>query len=91
MKWVEIINIQSAGTNATVSREAFQHLIKNAQSKWQGVPVTLFQHSRLSSDFSIFVNHPSTEPADRGSEIGTYLAWLLKEFGFVNHAVWLEV
>ena len=90
MQWLEIINIQSVKANAVDSQEIFKNLLNTAREQWPGPEVVLFQHSRLSSDFSFFLYHESPTADKRGSELGIHLAWQLKEYGYTNHTVWIE-
>ena len=89
MQWLEIIQVRSVGTGRAEFQEQFRMLIlENARCCEQGVDIKLFQHSSVTSDFSIFICHDSNSTEKRGSEFGIRLAWMLKEYGYVDHTVW---
>ena len=90
MKWLEIISIRSSESNTSDNQKTFHDLVQMAQKQWPETEVVLFQHSRLPSDFSILIHHRSELLDRRGSEFGIHLAWQLKEYGYLNHTVWLE-
>jgi len=45
----------------------------------------------IDTDFSIHLCHDSKKVEDGGSRLGMRLVAALKEFGLVNHSVWLEM
>ena len=90
MQWLEIINVRVGASDCLVNQQKLQNLVSTVRMKWRGSQATLYQHSTLSTDFIIFLCHQSVHPEKRGSELGIHLAWLLEEYGFINHTVWLE-
>jgi len=90
MQWLEIINIRLSRNDFLFNHKNFQNLVSHVQKEWHSSQIKFFQHTNLSADLSIFIYHQSTSPAKRGSDLGIHLAWLLEEFGSVNHTVWLE-
>ncbi|MFZ2148405.1 MAG: hypothetical protein WAV28_14415 [Sedimentisphaerales bacterium] len=49
-----------------------------------------FQHAALKSDWSIHLHWESERPEQNGSSLGLRLAQAFKEFGLVDHSVWIE-
>ena len=45
----------------------------------------------IESDFSIHILHDSKEAEAGGSRLGLRLVDALKEFGLVNHSIWMEM
>ena len=90
MQWVEIISIRTGGSGRVFNQQEFIEIVHNENRKWNKTKIKFFRHSSLSADFCVLLTHDSEKPAERGSGLGIRLAWLLEEYGFVNHTVWLE-
>jgi hypothetical protein len=45
----------------------------------------------IDTDFSIHLFHDSKKVEKSGSPLGLRLASALKEFGLVNHSIWIEM
>ena len=90
MAWLEIIEIRAMGSNREILKSQLQDLI-NDLSKEAGIKsVKIYRQVMLESDFSIHLFHES-EKSDTGcSTICSQLVRSLKDFGFVNHTVWIE-
>ena len=88
MKWLEIIKLRSAGKDSRLLEELLLSIDKFNQSGL--VKMKTFQHSALESDWSIHLHWESERPEQHGSSLGLRLAQALKEFGLVDHSVWIE-
>ena len=91
MKWLEIIELRSAGRNRTLLESQLQNVISNEVNQ---VPkqqtIKVYNHLAVETDFSIHLLHDSKEADIGGSPLGLRLASALKEFGLVNHSIWVE-
>jgi len=88
MKWLEVIKIRSAGENSRL-REEF--LLPMAQSSLDGrVEIQIYRHAALETDFNVHLRWESKRPEQNGSALGLRLAQAFKEFGLVDHSVWVE-
>ncbi len=45
----------------------------------------------IDSDFSIHIFHDSNKVENSGSPLGLRLALAFKEFGTINHSIWMEM
>jgi hypothetical protein len=45
----------------------------------------------VDTDFSINISHNSKKVENGGSRLGLRLVAALKEFGLVNHSIWIEM
>ena len=91
MKWLEIIELRSAGSQRALLESQLQNLINNEvnqDAKQQTIKV--YSHVAVETDFSIHLVHDSHRVNISGSPLGQRLASALKEFGLVNHSVWVE-
>ena len=88
MRWIEIINIRAGGIGRIFNQQEFIEIIQSENR--EKVQIKTFRHSALSAGFCVLLSHNSEKPTEKGSELAIRLVWLFKEYGFVNHTVWLE-
>jgi len=91
MKWIEIIELQSAESNCNVLRSQLQKLSVEMVKETGKRSLEVFSSVKIDSDFSIHLVHHSNEVEYCGSPLGLRLASALKEFGLVNHSIWVEI
>ena len=91
MKWLEIIELRSAGSNRKMLESQLQNFINevNREAKQQAIKV--YSRVIVDTDFSIHLYHNTDKIEKNGSPLGVRLASALKEFGLVNHSVWIEM
>ena len=88
MKWLEIIKLRSAGNDEKVLEEFLLPMAKVSQSGL--VEIKTYSHASLETDLSVHLHWESERPAQNGSVLGLRLAQALKEFGLVDHSLWIE-
>jgi hypothetical protein len=88
MKWLEVIKLRSAGKDSRLLEELLLSVEKFDQSGL--VEMKTFHHAALDSDWSIHLHWESEFPEENGSSLGLRLAKTLKEFGLVDHSIWIE-
>jgi hypothetical protein len=88
MKWLEVIKLRSAGTDSRLLEELLLSIDKFNQIGL--VEMKPFHHAALESDWSIHLHWESERPQQNGSALGLRLAKALKEFGLVDHSIWIE-
>ncbi|MEJ2194014.1 MAG: hypothetical protein P8X73_04045 [Ignavibacteriaceae bacterium] len=90
MAWLEIIEIRTAGSNrellASQLRSLRNELKKNADLK----DVKIYRRAMLETDYCIHLFHSSKKVVIGCSPICSQLTQSLKDFGLVNHTVWIE-
>lgn len=91
MKWLEIIELRSAECNRNVLRSRLQKLSDEMAKETGKQSVKAFSSVKTESDFSIHLIHHSKEAEYCGSPLGLRLVAALKEFGLVNHTIWVEM
>ena len=91
MKWLEIIELRSMGNNKRklLERE-LKSLIKELNKETEQQAIKAYSRIALDSDVSIHLLHDSREPDISGSPLGLQLISTLKEYGLINHSVWIE-
>jgi len=90
MKWLEIIELRSVGSNRTLLEPQLQSLINDVNQETRQQKIKVYSHITVETDFSIHLLHDSKEADIGGSPLGLHLASALKKFGLVNHSVWVE-
>ena len=88
MKWLEVIKLRSAGNNSGLLKELLLSIDKLSQSEL--VEMKTYHHAALETDLSIHLHWKSGRPEQNGSALGHRLAQALKEFGLMDHSIWIE-
>jgi hypothetical protein len=90
MAWLEIIEIRAMGNNREILKSQLQDLINDLSKEVELWSVRIYRQVMLETDFSIHLFHESENPETGCSSICSRLVSSLKDFGFVNHTVWIE-
>ena len=89
MRRLEIIQVRTAQKNQLLLEQYLAGWLAQVSGGTQAQNITIYRHVSVETDFSIHLRHDSeTEQADLA--LGERLASALREFGLVNHAVWIE-
>ncbi|MGD0918389.1 MAG: hypothetical protein ABSB22_18215 [Thermodesulfobacteriota bacterium] len=88
MKWLEVIKLRSAGKGSGLLEEFLLSINKLSQSGL--VEMKTYHHAALETDLSVHLLWESEQPEQNGSSLGLRLAQALKEFGLVDHSIWVE-
>jgi hypothetical protein len=91
MKWVEVITMRAVNRDRSAVASELRRLIADVKKDGQRPEIKGYSRSLIDSDFCIYLEHESGKIADRGSPLGVRLASALKDFGLVNHTVWIEM
>jgi len=88
MKWIEIIRLRSA-ENASEPLKAF--LPTMGRNGRPGLlEARIYRHALWETDWSLHLLWESEKPEKSGSTLGLRLSQALKEFGLVDHSIWIE-
>ena len=68
-----------------------QKLINEVKRETKKQAIMVYSRVLIDTDFSIHLFHDSTKVENSGSPLGLRLASALKEFGIVNHSIWIEM
>ncbi len=90
MKWLEIIELRSVDSNRILVEQELKNIIEELKKETKQQMLKVFSRVAVDSDFSIHIIHDSKEADTNGSPLGLRLASTLKEFGLINHSVWVE-
>ncbi len=88
MRWLEFIRLRSTEESFGPVKELLRSI---SQLKQPGLAeVKIYRHTSLETDLSIHLQWHSERPERDGSAPGLHLAHALKEFGLVDHSLWME-
>lgn len=90
MKWIEIIELRSAGNARKKLETHLQEFIDQVEKKTEKQTVRLYTRKKIDTDFSIHLVHDSNKVKNIGSSLGISLISALKSYGLVNHTIWIE-
>jgi hypothetical protein len=88
--WLEVIEIRAVGTNREMLKLKLQDIINELSRESKLLTVKVYRHAALDTDFSVHIYHNSKKTDTKCSSICTLLISMLKDFGIVNHTVWIE-
>lgn len=90
MNWIEVIEIRSLGNNKKKLKSQIQYLLEAVEKEQPEFMMVAYYRSMPDSDFCIHITHCSKIVENEGSELGIQIASALKEYGIVNHRIWIE-
>ena len=90
MHWLEIIGFRTVGGEKDGAIKRLKQQIKKADRNERQVKIRIYHHATLETDWSIHLFWDSDKTSRGGSKLSLMLAEGLKEFGMVDHAVWIS-
>ena len=90
MKWIEIINLRSAGAPRESIEQKVPRSVAEVDRGKNLVSIQVYRHATLDTDLGVHLLFDSPRLEARPSALGQRLVSLLKEFGLVNHSLWVE-
>ena len=87
MKTLEIIHLRLAGDSPQTLVDAIR---KSVGSEPDPMEVRIYRHTRLETDLAVHLHRDVAMRNDCASNVGIRLASLLREYGMVEHSVWVE-
>jgi hypothetical protein len=88
VKWIEVIKLRSAGNRERLL-EVLRPMTKSARNGGL-VEMKIYRHAALETDLSVHLYWESERPDENGSNLGLRIAQALKDFGLIDHSVWIE-
>ena len=87
MKTLEIIHLRLAGDSPQTLVDVIHESVGSASD---GMDIRIYRHSRLETDLAVHLHQEVAGRSGRTSDVGTRLASLLREYGMVEHSVWVQ-
>jgi len=88
MKWLELIKLQSSAKSSGLLEKFLLPMARVSQSGL--VEIKTSRHAVLGTGLSVHLHWESDRAEQNGSTVGLSLARALKEFGLIDHSIWLE-
>ena len=89
MHWIETVGLRTAGRDKEGAIKSLKQQLRNADHSERRVKIQIYHHATLETDLTIHLLWDSNKTSQRGSKLGLMLAEGLREFGMVDHAVWV--
>lgn len=86
MKWMEFIKVQT--TTSSVATKLLGFI--EGCSQCPGLLDAKVFHNASVEDCSLCLRWETDKPEPQGSSIGVYVSNSLKQYGLVDHSVWIE-
>jgi hypothetical protein len=90
INWIEIIQIRLTRKDQKQFESELKQLIAEVNQATDHI-LTIYKKYKLDTDIRIHLHHNSSEIKQNGSPLGLRLTSAFKDYGLVNHSVWVEV
>ncbi len=90
MKWLEIIELRAADCNREQLDPMLNNLMKETAQEGVNHVTVVYNHAVIKNGFCIHLKHDTMEVESGGSQMGLSILANLKEYGLVNHSIWIE-
>ena len=87
MKWLEIISLRTAGINEKEARKYICRIVE----KYNLSEAHAYAHSSVPGDLALVITTETQKSEIMGTDMGQYIADVLKQFGLVDYNCWLQV
>ena len=88
MRTLEVIHLRLAGDDPERLAEVARASVGGPS---EGAAVRIYRHARVENDLLVHIERENGEGTDRASDLGVELATLLRQYGLVEHSVWVVV
>ena len=90
MKWLEVIELHTAAQKKESLDLYIKCLFEDLNKESNQVILKVLSHVAIDCDYLIQLSHQSQQAKINGSDFGLRLVQALKNYGLVNHSVWVE-
>lgn len=90
MKCIEIIELRTAQKDQVILKQYLASLLAQANTDQKAQSIKIYKHVCVETDFSIHLQYDSEIDGKEFRVLGERLESALKEFGLVNHKIWVE-
>ncbi len=91
MHYVEIIHLRMNGVHSCEpAKDLLTQALKIDQNEISQ-KMKIYRHQSIEGDLCVILDWKSTDTVRHHSDLGLYLTSSLKEFGRVDHTIWIEM
>ncbi len=87
MKRLEIIHLRLA---TGCSDDLIADIQRSASASIETSNIEIYQHAGVTTDLGIHILHDTDDAGELPSPLGVVLSSALREYGMVEHSVWIE-
>ena len=91
MRWVEIINLRSSGTDLDALADQITESFIDTVNADSPIQIRIYRNPTLETDLSIHIHLRTDDACIPLNETGLRLARALEDYGLVDRTLWLEV
>lgn len=91
MKWIEVIQLRSAGCDKDLLKTELLKLVSENDKITGKQMMMVYSRVLVDTDFKIQIVHETKTVEKSGSHLGLRLVSALKAFGWVNHSIWVAL
>ena len=91
MKWLEIVELRSVNQDRNALEAFLRVLVRDIEKQIDPENIQVYNRMALDGDFSIHLYHQTDFIEEGGSALGLNLSTSLREYGLVNHSIWIEM
>jgi hypothetical protein len=90
VKWIEVIQLRSTGSDKDFLKTELLKLIDNNEENTKQQMIMTYCRVLVDTDYTIQITHKKNIEKN-GSPLGLRLVSALKAFGLVNHSIWVAL
>ena len=90
IKILERIDLRSNSGNKKNLLMQLEELVADVSNLAESEKIKIYTHYNIGTDYSVHLHRIISDEEHLESELGLRLTSSLKEFGLVNHSLWIE-
>ena len=90
MKCLEIISLRTSGLYKKDAQKYLRKVCREAR-RFKRLDADCYVHASIPGDLTLVISSQAQEGNFMGTDLGIYMADVLKKFGLVDHNCWLPV
>lgn len=87
---LEIIEIRSVHEKNLFKEISLADYIQSVETGVKLKEIKLYKHKHIDTDLCIHLYYESDPDSNKQDFLGLHLSSLLKEWGLINHSIWIE-
>ncbi len=87
---LEIIDVRSGSAKSKELAAELEQLVQSLAQNSDSEKIKIYTHFHYATDFSLHLFYKISDRDQLNNQLGLRLASSLKEYGLVNHSIWIE-
>lgn len=87
---LEIIDVRSSRVKSKELAAELEQLVQSLAQNSDSEKIKIYTHFHYDTDFSLHLFYKIADKDHLNNQLGLRLASSLKEYGLVNHSIWIE-